>query len=114
LAYFTLVDPTALDADLYSLVEVTALVRWGFKTLPKVPRAAPLTDFYPLKSFEVRFSRPREGDPEQRGQPTVELLMRDRVHRDNFSQSYALVISLVSPTGDLLLQELVREVIDVD
>ena len=111
LSYLTKVDPAALDAELYSLVEVTPLVRWGGKTLQKISRGAPLTDFYPLKSFEVRFSRPREGEPHDRGQPTVEVVMRDRVFdQDDFKQSYGLIISLVSPDGRLLLNDVIHEV----
>jgi hypothetical protein len=110
LAYFTKVDPTALDAELYSLVDLSALVRWGGKTLAKTPRGGPLTDFYPIKSFEVRFSKPREGEAHQKGQPTVEVTMRDRaVDVDDLRQRYAIVISLVSKSGELLVYDMVQE-----
>ena len=36
LAHFTRVDPQALDADLYSLIELSPVVRWGGKTLQKL------------------------------------------------------------------------------
>ncbi|QOV91978.1 S8 family serine peptidase [Humisphaera borealis] len=111
LTYFTKVDPTALDAELYSLVDLAPVVRWGGKTLAKTQRGGPLTDFYPLKSFEVKFSRPREGEPSARGQPTVEITMRDRVSdEDDFAQPYAIIISMISPTGELLINDLIQEV----
>jgi hypothetical protein len=109
LSYFTKVDPSALDAELYSQVELNTLVRWGGRTLSKIPRGGPLTDFYPLKSFEVRFARPRDGDFLLRGQPTIEVVMRDRAtDDDNLVQKYGIVMSLTSPSGDVLISELVE------
>ena len=70
-----------------------------------------MKEFYPLKSFEVRFSRPREGEPADRGEPTVEVTMRDRVtDADEVVEPYALIISLISATGELLINDLVQEV----
>jgi hypothetical protein len=111
IAYFAKVDATAVDAELYSQIDISAVVRWGGKTLSKIPRGAPLADFYPLKSFEVKFSKPRDGRPADRGQPTVEVLMKDRVlDVDELKRRYALLISVVSPSGDLLLHDLVQEI----
>ena len=111
IAYFAKVDATAVDAELYSQIDITAVVRWGGKTLTKLPRGAPLADYYPIKSFEVKFARPREGQPSDRGQPTVEVLMKDRVlDADGLKRRYALLISVVSPSGEILLQNLVLEV----
>ena len=110
ISYFAKVDASALDAELYSQIDITAVVRWGGKTLTKIPRGGPLAEYYPIKSFEVKFARPREGDPVDRGQPTVEVLLKDRVlDADNLKRRYALLISLVSPTGDILLNDLVQE-----
>jgi hypothetical protein len=110
-AYFTKVNPDALDAELYSLVEITPVVRWGAKTLAKVSRGGSLTEFYPLKSFDVRFARPREREPAERGNPVIEITLKDRVvEDDDFHQRYALIISLTTLSGDLLLQEFVQEI----
>jgi hypothetical protein len=111
IAYFAKVDPAAVDAELYSQIDIFAVVRWGGKTLTKVSRGAPVADFYPTKSFEVKFARPRDGQPADRGQPTVEVLMKDRVlDTDDVKRRYALLISMVSPTGEILLHDLVHEV----
>jgi len=111
LTYFTKVDANVLDAELYSLVDIAAIVRWGGKTLSKVSRGGPLTEYYPVKSFEVHFSKPREGTTVGRGQPTVEVVMKDRVlDQDELKERYAIVISLVSPSGDFLINDLVQEV----
>jgi hypothetical protein len=111
LTYFTPVDPDSLDAELYSLVDVTAVVRWGGKTLQKISRGGPLTEFYPLKSFEVRFSRPRDAEPLDRGQPSVEVFLKDRMRdADQVNQPYAIIISLVSSTGEILVNDLIREI----
>jgi len=73
-------------------------------------RGGPLSDYYPIKSFEVKFSKPREGEPIDRGQPTVEILLKDRVlDADTLKRRYALMISLVSPDGEILLNDLVQE-----
>jgi hypothetical protein len=112
LTYFAPVDAETLDAELYSLVDINVVVRWGGKTLPKQPRGGPLADceYYPLKSFEVRFAKPQDREPSHRGQPTVEVIMKDRVRDvDEVKQSYAIVISLVSTSGELLVSELLRE-----
>lgn len=111
IAYFAKVDATAVDAELYSQIDITAVVRWGGKTLTKLSRGAPVADFYPIKSFEVKFARPRDGQPADRGQPTVEVLMKDRVlDTDDLKRRYALLISVVSPTGEILLNDLIHEV----
>ena len=110
IVYFAKVDPAAVDAELYSQIDITAVVRWGAKTLTKLSRGAPVADFYPVKSFEVKFARPRDGQPADRGQPTAEVLMKDRVlDTDDLKRRYALLISLVSPTGEILLHDLVQE-----